>query len=227
VSGRLSRWIGGLRTLPHDAALAYRRGGRGDLWTTLAHQSLYCVCRHGHLLIIAQALDSFRQVSPPPGVRIAEASISDWPALEAILTRRELNGFARRLAAGMVGLIAWRDGSPIGYTWVADRLLSFVTPCPIALPSNAAYLFDLYVHPGERSGGIGSALASARLELARARGFKEGWRMISPANGASLRTVEKTTGSGTRIVGEVRYVKILTRVHRWYRPGSTPFPSMS
>lgn len=227
MSGKLSRWIGDLRTLPHDAALAYRRGGRGDLWAAVAHQSIYCVCRHGHLRIIAQALDSFRQVAPPPGVRITEATSSDWPALDAICTRRELNGFARRLAAGMVGLIAWRDGSPIGYTWITERLLPFVTPFPFALPPNAAYLFDLYVVPQERSSGTGSALASARLELVRSRGFEEGWRMISPANGASLRTLEKTAGSGTRIVGELRYVKLLTRVYSWYRPGVPPTASLS
>jgi GNAT superfamily N-acetyltransferase len=217
VSGRLSRWIGDLHTLPHDAALAYRRGGPRDLWQTLAHQSLYCVCRHGHLLIIAQALDSFRRVLPPPGVRITEATTSDWPALAAIVTRRELNGFARRLAAGAVGLIAWRDGSPVGYTWIAERLIPGVTPCPFTLPANAAYLFDLYVLPSKRSEGIGSALTSVRLELARARGFEEGWRMISPSNGASLRTMEKTAGNAIRVVGEIRYVKVLSRVYRWSR----------
>lgn len=215
MSGRLSRWISGLHTLPHDAALAYRRGGRPDLWRALAHQSLYCICRHGHLLIIAQPLDSFRPVPPPRGVGITEATRSDWPALEAIATRRELNGFARRLAAGIVGLIAWRDGRPIGYTWMAERLLPFLTPCPFTLPPNAAYLFDLYVLPSERDEGIGSALVSARLELARARGFEEGWRMISPANRASLRTVEKTAGNGSRIVTELRYLKLLTKVYSW------------
>jgi GNAT superfamily N-acetyltransferase len=215
VSGRLSRWIGDLRTLPHDAALAYRRGGRRDLWTALAHQSLYCVCRHGHLLLIAQPLDSFRQVPPPPGVRITQASPSDWPALDAIVTRRELKVFGRRMAAGMVGLIAWRNGSPIGYTWMTERLLPFVTPCTFALPSNAAYLFDLYVVPQERSAGTGSALVSARLELARGRGFEEGWRMTSPANGASLRTLEKTAGGGARVVRELRYLKVLTKVYSW------------
>jgi GNAT superfamily N-acetyltransferase len=167
------------------------------------------------LLILAQALDSFRQLPPPTGVRITEATTSDWPALDGMVTRRELNGFARRLAAGMVGLIAWRDNSPIGYTWITKRLLPSVTPCLFALPANAAYLFDLYVVPQERSGGIGSALSSARLELARAQGFEEGWRMISPANAASLRTAEKTAGSGIRIIEELRYVKVLSTVYSW------------
>lgn len=215
MSGKLSRWIGDLRTLPHDAALAYRRGGPRDLWTTVAHPSLYCVCRHGHLLILAQPLDAIRQLAPPSGVRIAEATSSDWLALEELVTRRELNGFARRLAAGMMGLIAWRDSRPIGYTWIAKRLIPSFTPSLFELPPNAAYLFDLYVAPQERSGGIGSALSSARLEVARALGFEEGWRMVAPSNAASLRTAEKTGRNGIRVVGEVRYVKFLSRVYSW------------
>lgn len=215
-----------IRSLPHDAVLAYRRGGRSDLLATLAHRSLYRVCRHGHLLIIAQALDSFRQVPPPPDVQISRATPEDLPALGTIVTRRELNTFARRIAEGVTGLIAWRAGLPIGYTWLTERLLPSVTPCPIPLPSHAAYLFDLYVLPSERSTGVGSALVSARLELARDLGFQEGWRMISPSNGASFRTLEKTAGSGARVLGEVRYVKLLTAVRAWYRPaGFKPQPS--
>jgi ribosomal protein S18 acetylase RimI-like enzyme len=204
-----------LASLPHDATLAYRRGGGSDLWKTVAHRSLYRVCNHGHLLIIAQALDSFHEVAPPPGVRISELTSSDWSALETIVTRRELTGFARRLAAGMVGLIAWRGERPAGYTWLTRQMLPFVTPCPVVLPPHAAYLFDLYVIPGERSGGIGSALASARLALARAQGFTEGWRMVAPTNAASWRTVEKTAGGQARVVGEIRYVRVFNRVLSW------------
>ena len=218
MSGRLSRWLRDIRSLPHDAALAYRRGGRGDLWGTLAHRSIYRVCRHGHMVIIAQTLDSFKQVQPPSGLRISRLVLEDFPALGSIVTQRELDAFARQLAEGMIGLVAWRGGRPIGYTWVAGRLLPFMIPFPLPLPPNAAYLFNLYVLPSERSSGVGSALVSARLELARDLGFQEGWRMIAPSNGASLRTVEKTAGHGTRLVGQVRYVRVLARVRTWYRP---------
>ena len=170
------------------------------------------------MVIIAQTLDSFKQVQPPSGLRISRLVLEDFPALGSIVTQRELNAFARQLAEGMIGLVAWRGGRPIGYTWVSGRLLPFMIPFPLALPSNAAYLFNLYVLPSERSSGVGSALVSARLELARGLGFQEGWRMISPSNGASLRTVEKTAGHGTRLVGQVRYVRVLARVRTWYQP---------
>jgi GNAT superfamily N-acetyltransferase len=226
VTEKWARWFGDLRSLPHDAALAYRRGGTRDLWRALAHPSLYCLWRSGRVVIIAQALRSFRQVSTPPEIQITRLSKTDWLALESLVTRRELNGFGRRLADGMIGLIAWRRGRPVGYTWIAGRLLPGVTPCPLTLPPTAAYLFDLYVLPGERNSGVGSALVSARLELARDQGFEEGWRMISPSNGASLRTMEKTSGAETRVVAEVRYVKVLAKVSSWYRPSSAYIGSM-
>jgi GNAT superfamily N-acetyltransferase len=226
VSGKLSRWIGDLRSLPHDAAVAYRRGGTRDLWGALAHPTLYCLWRHGRLMIIAQGVHSFRQVPPPPEIRISRLTQADWPALGTVVTRRELNGFGRRLAGGMIGLIAWRAGRPVGYTWITGRLLPGVTPFRLTLPPTAAYLFDLYVLPGERNSGVGSALVSARLERARDEGFEEGWRLISPTNGASLRTMEKTSGAAARVVGEVRYVKVLAKVSSWYRPSSA-FISLS
>jgi hypothetical protein len=53
------------------------------------------------------------------------------------------------------------------------------------------------------------------LEVARAQGFEEGWRMIAPSNPASLRTAEKTGPDGIRVVGEIRYVKFLSKVYSW------------
>jgi hypothetical protein len=53
------------------------------------------------------------------------------------------------------------------------------------------------------------------LELARAQGFAERLAMISPGNAASLRTVEKTGGNGIRVVRELRYVKVLSKVYSW------------
>jgi GNAT superfamily N-acetyltransferase len=129
------------------------------------------------------------------------------------VTQRDLARFRGLVAAGRHGLVAWRGSQPIGYAWVAERIGPDVTLCDLALPAHAAYFWDLYVSPSERCNGIGSALAGARIQKARELGFSEGWRMIAPSNGASLRTLAKT-GSGTRIVGEFRYLKVLSRAHR-------------
>jgi GNAT superfamily N-acetyltransferase len=98
---------------------------------------------------------------------------------------------------------------------VAERLGPDVTVCPLDLPQEAAYLWDLYVIPSERGSGVGSALASGRIRIARERGYGEGWRMISPANAPSLRTLAKSA-THTRKVGELRFIKILSRVYSRY-----------
>jgi ribosomal protein S18 acetylase RimI-like enzyme len=97
------------------------------------------------------------------------------------------------IARGRHCLIAWRNEQPVGYTWVSAGIGPDVSvwPLPFQFPSDAAYLWNLYVLPSERSSGIGTALARARLQLARELGFREGWRMVAPTNRASLRTVQK------------------------------------
>lgn len=216
--GRLNPYVRGLRTFPGDAALAYQLEGAAGLWRALAERSLYHLARHGHLLVIAQTLDSFREVPPPGGVTIAQATAASWQALAPIATQRTLDRFHQRSARGHVCLLAWRGDRAIGYTWCAERVGPDILPYPISFPPTAAYLFDLYVVRPERANGVGSALVSARLTWARERGLGEGWRMISPSNHASVRTVEKTAGRGARVVGEIRYVRILGRVYGRYQP---------
>ena len=91
-----------------------------------------------------------------------------------------------------------------------------MTRCPIPLPEEAVYLWDLYVLPAERGRGIGSALAAERLAIAHELGYREGWRMIAPRNLASLRTLR--AGGSTRIVGEIRFVQVLSLLRAHFRP---------
>jgi len=208
----LAKYVEDCRTFPRDAALAYGHNGWRGVWAALAPRTFHRIFRTGHMLIFAQTLDTSPDVAPPPGVRIAPLSEADWPALSTLVTQRDLARFRSLTAAGRHGLVAWRGGQPIGYGWVAEGIGPDVTACPLALPVHAAYLWDLYVIPSERGNGVGSALASARIRSARDLGFSEGWRMISPSNVASLRTLAKSA-NGTRVVGELRYVKVLSRVH--------------
>jgi ribosomal protein S18 acetylase RimI-like enzyme len=99
-------------------------------------------------------------------------------------------------------------------------------PLPFEFPSDAAYLWNLYVLPSERSNGTGTALAQARLRLARELGFREGWRMVAPSNRPSLRTVEKS-GTGTRIVGELQFVHFMGRTFGRFKSPHASFPAAS
>jgi GNAT superfamily N-acetyltransferase len=220
IASHLGKYLADCRTFPGDAALSYRMAGVRGVWDALADRTLYRVLRTGHLIVFAQRLESAPEVPPPPGVVIRPLSDDDWVALATITTQRSLTGFRKLAANGRHGLVAWRGAEPIGYGWVAEQIAPDVTACPLAMPPYAAYLWDLYVVPAERSNGVGSALASARVQLARRLGFKEGWRMIAPSNGASLRTLAKT-GTDVETVGELRFLKIFASVHtRFSSPAS-------
>ena len=216
---RIQKYLTDVATLPGDAVLSYQLAGMRGIWDALADRTLHRVLRTGHLIVFAQLLESAAEVTPPPGVAIRPLTDTDWPALSRIVTQRSLALFRTLVANGRHGVVAWRGSEAIGYGWVAERIGPDVTACPLDMPSDAAYLWDLYVVPAERSNGVGSALASARVKLARDLGFREGWRMIAPANGASLRTLAKT-GTDTKTVGELRFIKIFASIHARFRPAS-------
>jgi GNAT superfamily N-acetyltransferase len=220
VRRRIARFVSRWEGFPAEARRAYRIGGMAELRHVVAERSVYLVFRRDRMVVIAQRLDSIREVPAPPGVTITIGTSSDWDLASEISSVQDIALFRKRLAAGRTCLLAWRDNKPIGYTWLSERMGPDVTACTLPLPAHAAYFYDLYVIPVERSSGVGTALVSARLRLARERGFAEGWRTVSVENGASLRTAEKTSGKGTRIVGEMTYVKILDRMFPRFAPSA-------
>jgi ribosomal protein S18 acetylase RimI-like enzyme len=220
-NGKAGKYMMNLKTLPGDARLAYRHEGVRGAWKAVATRFLHRLIRTGRVIVFAQSIGDADHIAPPPGVMIRVAGLSDRPAFASLAGEREGTRFDQLLRNGRHCLIAWRGEKPVGYAWVADQAGPDVTfwPLPFGLPANAAYLWNLYVLPTERSSGIGSALAQARLRLARERGFEEGWRMVAPFNTASLRTVRKSA-AGTRIVGEVRFVQLLDRAYARFTPST-------
>jgi GNAT superfamily N-acetyltransferase len=220
MKNRLGKYLFDLRTLPRDARLGWRLEGWAGVWSEIRERTVFRAYRSGRFLVIEQSLASFRAVPPPPGVRVAPVTEEAWPRLGEIVGDRKLVRYRSHASRGRVCLVAWRGDRPIGYTWISDRMEADVEVYPLPLPATAAYLWDLYVIPAERRNGIGSALVTARLEYALEQGFHLGWRMISPRNKASLKTLAKTAGEGTRILGEVLYRKWLSRSRVEYRPGA-------
>lgn len=221
---RWSEYLHDLRTLPADATLAYRIDGARGVWKAVAARSLHRVVRTGRLIVFAQTLGEGRPPTLPSGVRITKLKAEDCDALAMLVGRKEIERFRHLLINGRHCVVAWRDRRPVGYAWVAEQIGPDVTlwPVPFHFPGDAAYLWNLYVLPSERSNGIGSALAKARLQVARERGFREGWRMVAPSNGASLRTVQKSN-EATRVVGELRFVELFSRSYARF----TPYPVKS
>ena len=213
---RLARYVRDCRTFPADARIAWSNEGWRGVWEAIATRTLRKVLRGDRMILFAQGLDDLPEVGSPDGVTIARLQPRELPMLAYLVSRRDLDAFRALLAAGRIGVVAWRGGRAVGYAWMAERLAPDVTRCPIPLPEEAVYLWDLYVLPAERGRGIGSALAAERLAIARELGYQEGWRMIAPRNLPSLRTLR--AGGSTRIVGEIRFVQLLSLLRARFLP---------
>ena len=217
----LAKYAADLASFPGDAALGYRNEGMRGVWDAVATRTVHRVIRVSRLTVFAQTLELIPQVLPPSGVRIARLRAQEVGALAPIAGERDRERFQRLLESGCVGIAAWRGERPVGYAWVAAEMRPEVSHCPLELPAHAAYLWDLYVVPSERRSGLGSALAAERLRAARELGRSEGWRMITPDNTASLRTLERS-GGAPRIVGELRYLKLGSRLFARFTPCPPP-----
>jgi GNAT superfamily N-acetyltransferase len=217
----LTKYARDIVTLPGDAAAGYRNAGMGGVWDAVACRTVHRVIRASRLTVFAQALDDLPEVISPAGVTILRLRSVEVEALAPIAGERDREGFRRLLALGCVGLVAWKAGRPLGYAWIAREMRPEVSLYPLELPAHAAYLWDLYVVPAERRGGLGSALAAARLLTARELGYTEGWRMVAPDNIASLRTLRRA-GLQPRVVGEVRCLKLGPRCFGRFIPCLLP-----
>jgi GNAT superfamily N-acetyltransferase len=200
-----------LITFPGDAAQAKRLGGWSGVWSEVMDRTVRRIYRRGRMLVVEQPLDALPAEVELPGVEIREIGAGELAVLRQLTTVRTQDRFESYLASGGWCLVAYRAGVPIGYTWIAGKMLPGVESVPLDLPSDAAYGWALYVIPAERRNGIGSALVAARLRLARDRGYRKAWRAIRVTNRPALRTLEKTEGQTARFVSELSYVKLFSR----------------
>lgn len=213
---RLARYVHDCRSFPADARIAWSNDGWHGVWDAFARRTLRKLLRTDRMILFAQGLDDLPEVRSPEGVTVARLRPRELPMLAYLVSRRDLEDFRALLAAGRIAVIAWRDGRAVGYAWLAERLGPDVTRCPIPLPEDAAYVWDLYVLPAERAQGVGSALVAGRLSLARELGYQEVWRMFAPHNLASLRTLR--AGGAARVVGEIRFVQMLGVMRARFTP---------
>ena len=211
---------GALRSLVREVQLGYQTAGLSGFSSQVVSETLGRAYQKHRYMVIEQDLQQTQEVRSPEGVEIVKFD-GDWSEVLPILTRRGMARFRARLAAGRTCLVAREDGRALGYTWISPRVDTGIEFLPLALPENAAYLWDLFVIRSARGRGVGSALTSARLVFARDSGFGRGWRAISPDNRPSVCTAEKT--GSVRILGEITFVRWLGRAQfRETRDGDRP-----
>lgn len=107
-------------------------------------------------------------VAPPAGVDIDDLNADDLAEVARFVPPSEL---ARRKKWGERGIVARVAGRPVGCVWLAPEPRTRKFPVPIALASNEIYADGLYVRPGYRGSGTGTALSAARRSRARRLGY--------------------------------------------------------
>jgi GNAT superfamily N-acetyltransferase len=197
------------RAFRRDLALTWRTGGLAE---AVLHRTLHRLYRRRKYVLFEHDLSGDVRAPLPPGVEIRFLEDRDWPSLTELITSSAVERFRRRAAQGRTCLVAWQNGRPIGHAWVSERIDIDVEPHPIPLPSDAVYLWDLYVDPADRSRGVGSALTTARLDHARERGFRRAWTMNAFGNLPSMTVTERASPRRVRLLGEVTLVWLLGRV---------------
>jgi len=131
------------------------------------------------------------------------------------------NELARRLAAGSIGIGAWRGGELVGAAWwhPGEAWIPELG-IRIPLPPGWVYAYDAYTRRDQRGRGIarGRALASFAL-LARA-GYRHGLCYVLAHNRSSLRVV---TSVGWRVLARARAAILGERtVVLWTAPKQPP-----
>jgi GNAT superfamily N-acetyltransferase len=206
-----------LASFPRDSRIAWRTSGWTGVKNLMPHGSIY---RGGNLLVIEQDLEKVHIVTPPNDIEI-ELFDGDVSRVSSILPTAKRQAFKTRFEAGRSCLLASRGSTVVGYTWLSSGIDRDIELLPLALPEDSIYLWELFVPRSERGSGIGSALTSARLALAREWGFRFGWRAVSPGNKPSMRTVEKT--GSVQVLGELSWHQFLGRFRgREVRYGAKP-----
>jgi GNAT superfamily N-acetyltransferase len=207
-----------LSDLRRDAVMTWSYGGAREIREAFLERTLHRLYRRRTGLLFEEDTAAASQAPPPDGVEVRTLANGDWAGIAAGLTTRALDRLRRDMTPGNTCLVAWRGERAVGYTWLSEPGAAR-EELPLPLPPDVVYGRDLWVDPRERSRGVGSALVRARLAHARARGFPRSWRIVIDGNRPALRTLERSSGGGARLLGKVHYVTCLGRTRKRYQPG--------
>jgi len=214
------------RTLPRDAARAYRERGIAGPWHELRRRTLDRVWTFRRSLVVESDLAGLASPALPDGIAIAAFAGPDWSVLGELAPERLHPRFAAAVAAGRRCTVAWREGRAVAFAWASRSLDRGHERFELPLPPDAVYLWHVLVVPSERGRGVGAAVVrSAALEARRA-GARRAWSVVHRDNHPSLRIASTIGGPAGRIVGSVTRVQLFTWTRSRYRagPGSARRP---
>ena len=211
---RLQKYVNDVRTLPRDMMGAWRVGGASDALLELRRRTVDRAGGYAHGLVIESDLSGLVKRPPGPGIEIEPFAGPDWSSLGGLLGHRIVAQCAAAAAAGRQCIVARRNGQILGHSWVSPAVEARHESYALPLPADAIYVWQTLVTREARGLGVGSALVSFELRLARDRGYRRSWTVIHPDNHASLRTMAAVAPS--QVVGRVTRLKVLSSMRSRY-----------
>jgi GNAT superfamily N-acetyltransferase len=209
-----------LNRAEREARLERDGGWSGLLQRELRSKRLKLFAQTDMVFLVDPLDEEPPRVRVPDGIRMEPYAGPHWDLFRELAGPAQRRLYSRRIAAGRKLLVAWRGNEPVGVTWIAGNHTTMALDgMPLDLPQGWCYAYQLYVHPGARGGGLGTALTNARMHYARELGYSRVTRMIRARNTPALRSAAKAKGSTTPAGTAVLYH---TLGYKWIRWTSKP-----
>jgi GNAT superfamily N-acetyltransferase len=222
IPGALRKYISDLETFPQDAVRAWRSAGTAGVWLEARRRTFDRAGGYSSYLVIEADLSTTREIPMPEGIEIRPFAGDDWTLLGDLAGHRLIKCFAAAAGAGRVCLVAWCDSTAVGYIWFSPAIDQRYENFALPLPLEAIYLWQLQVSMSERRRGLGAALVSYGLRMARQQGTRVAWMITRGDNLAAQATIASVASS--RVLGTVRRIKVRSWMHTRFLVLPVPSP---
>jgi ribosomal protein S18 acetylase RimI-like enzyme len=210
------KYVTDLRTLPGDAAAAWRSAGASGIWTELRRRTIDRAGSFVRNLVLEADLTTTRRSSLARGIEIRPFTGPDWSSLGDLVSQRLAPVFTAALRADRQCLVAWRGTEALGYIWFSPRTELRYENFDLPLPDDATYLWQIQVARAARRQGVGAALIQAGFRQALQDGFRRSWMITAPDNAAAQNTVSSV--AECRLLGSISRVKVVSWMQCRYLP---------
>lgn len=220
ISRSFRKYVTDLKTFPGDAARAWRSAGPAGVWLELRRRSLDRAGGYSRYLVIESDLSATREIPVPDGIEIQPFTGPDWTLLGDMGGDRLAKCFAAAATGGRMCLVAWRGSRAVGYVWLSPAIDQRYENFALPLPPGAIYLWQIQVSRSERRKGVGAALVSFGLRMAKQQGHCRSWMITRSDNQAAQNTIASVAPS--RVLATLSRIKVTSWMHTRFFALPTP-----
>lgn len=170
--------------------------------------------QHAEYLILTHTLSACATTAgTQSGLTIRQATTRDLIAsLSPIVGSADMARFYKLFEAGSIAFIASDNCQTVGCCWASQEADPSVNRVQAALPlyPGDAYMHDLFVSPTYQRRGIGQSLLTHCLEYLHESGYK---RAVAAVDKDNLPSLELTSKTGFKVIGELSHVRTLFGNH--------------